>query len=81
MDREQIRSQLVEISHAPQLWASSRASYMLSVMDQQDAGAVLQAQVTDWMWDVIRRLNEDSDNETLRAMIESLAVSLGQLEV
>jgi hypothetical protein len=76
-----MREQLTDIAHCGRLWAVSRASYMLSVMDQLDSGDITQAQVTAWMWDVIRNLNNEADNEEIRAELEGLAVQLGQLPV
>lgn len=76
-----MREQLTDITNSGRLWAVSRASYMLSVMDQLESGAITQAQATDWMWDVIRTLNADADNEEIRAELEALAVQLGQLPV
>jgi hypothetical protein len=76
-----MREELTAITQCGRLWAVSRASYMLSVMDQLESEALTQAQVTDYMWDVIRNLENEADDEEIRASLEGIAVQLGQLPV
>jgi len=83
MITEQMKTRLAELSHSEYLWASQRANYMLSVIDQLEGRWITQGQVEAWMWDVIRRLNEDAgpDSEAQRSEIEALAQQLGELKI
>jgi hypothetical protein len=83
MSTEVIKERLLELQTSPELWASSRASYMLSMMEQQAQKHVLQSEVTAWMWDVNRRLREDAgdENPELATELEGLARQIGQITV
>jgi hypothetical protein len=74
-----MREELTAIMGSDKLWAASRAGYMLSVLDQLEQNQITQAQATDWMWDVIRRLDDDADDPLLAGRIRALAQELGQL--
>ena len=76
-----IKQRLLELQQSTELWASSRASYILSVMEQLEQKHVLQSDVTAWMWDVTRRLREDAgeDNPELATELEGLARQVGQI--
>jgi len=76
-----MREELTDLAAKSEPWCHARASYMLSVLDQLDAGTVTQAQVTEWMWDVLRQLNESATDESLRSRVEGMARHLGQLEI
>lgn len=74
-----MREQLTEIAGCGRLWAATRALYMLSVMDQVASGGLTQSQATDYMWDVIRQLDQDSDDQTIADQLRSSASVIGQL--
>lgn len=74
-----MREQLTEITGSGRLWATSRASYMIAVMDQLESGAITQSTATDWMWDVIRRLDDEADDPAIRNQIVHCARVIGQL--
>jgi polyhydroxyalkanoate synthesis regulator phasin len=76
-----MREELASIAAQGRLWATSRAEYMISVLDQLDRGAIDQEQATAWMWDVLRQLNEQADDEALRSRVEGMARHLGQLNI
>ena len=76
-----IKQRLTELQHSQELWCASRASYILSVMDQLEQKHVLQTDVTAWMWDVTRRLHEDcgDSNPELATELEGLARQVGKI--
>jgi polyhydroxyalkanoate synthesis regulator phasin len=74
-----MREQLTEIAGCGRHWAVTRALYMISVMDQLDQGQMAQSQATDYMWDVIRQLDQDSDSPVIAQQLRSAASTIGQL--
>jgi hypothetical protein len=83
MITDQLKTRLTELAASEYLWASQRASYMLATIDQVESRWIDQSTVTDWMWDVIRRLDEDAaqDDPALSSELTSLAIQLGDLTV
>jgi len=84
MITDEIKQDLLNIATtSPHVWASQRASYMISVIAQLESKIIDQTTASNWMWDVIRRLNEDAgeDAPTTRTAIEGMAVQIGDLTV
>jgi hypothetical protein len=83
MITDAIKTRLEEITGSEHLWASQRASYMISVIAQVESRWIDQTTVTDWMHDVIRRLDEDAGDAdpALSGEIKSLAMQIGDITV
>jgi hypothetical protein len=81
MITDAIKTRLQEIAGSEHLWASQRASYMTSVIAQVESRWIDQTTVTDWMHDVIRRLDEDAGDSdlALSGEIKSLAMQIGDI--
>jgi hypothetical protein len=82
MITQQLKDRLGEIAamEGGELWSKSRADYMLSVIGQLERREIPKSAAHDWMWDVIRRIDEDADDPVLAAEIKNLARDLGDLE-
>lgn len=78
----QLKTRLGEIAVSPYIWANQRASYMLSIISRLENKTLTQTAASDWMWDVIRRLDEDAgiDDPQLVGEIKALARDLGELD-
>lgn len=70
---------LENILHTDKLWAVSRAGYMLSIISQLEDDTITQSNATDWMYDVIRHINEEADDEEIKNQIVSIAKQIGQI--
>ena len=70
---------LESIMNTNKLWAMSRAGYMLGVMSQLEEGSITQSNATDWMYDVIRHIDLESDDETIKNQIVTIAKQIGQI--
>lgn len=79
MTAEEITETLLLLSSRPEAWASNRAGYMLSVQAALRAGTVTESQARDWMYDVMRTLDQDSTDSTVALEIIAVARAIGQI--